>query len=261
MSGIAALVLSVLGVACGATSPAPAVTPPNASAASGSEPAQPAQPATSSAPDVQWHMRASFWQTLRARDALIDGDLAEAQRQADRLAKTDYASMLPVAWKHWVAQLQQDAAALSLAANLDEAALALGRMALACGECHELHDAGPDKPRVQPQPWEDPPDTYDERMQRHHLGLTQMWDGLVLPSEKAWRSGTVTITRAPLRAPERAGEPIDDNARARIEEVRELAKQSRRADTYQERGRIYGELVARCARCHYTERSARHVMP
>jgi len=209
----------------------------------------PAQP-----PDLGYHMRASFWDTLEARDALIAGDLARAQRAADRLAQTDYAAVLPAAWMHWTAQLQQRAQELSLAADLGGAAQALGRIALVCGECHELHVTGPTHPRVQPLPWEDPPEELDARMQRHQLGMEQMWDGLVLPSERAFRSGTVTITRAPLRASEQAAEPIDATLQARIEEVRALAKDARRASTYEQRGRVYGELISRCAQCHYYQR-------
>jgi hypothetical protein len=199
-------------------------------------------------------MRASFWDTLEARDALIAGDLARAKQAADRLARTDYAATLPPDWMPWTARLQQHAADLSLAGDLGGAAQALGRIALVCGECHELHDAGPAHPRVQSLPWEDPPEALDARMQRHQLGIAQMWDGLVLPSEQAFRSGTVTITRAPLRAPEQATAPIAEALKARVEEVRALAKDARRATTYEERGRVYGELIARCAQCHYYQR-------
>jgi hypothetical protein len=93
-------------------------------------------------------------------------------------------------------------------------------------------------------------------MQRHELAIVQMWDGLVLPSENAWRSGTVTITRAPLRAPELAGRPISPALHERIEATRGLAKQARLATTYQERGRVYGELIAGCAQCHSLQRPA-----
>jgi hypothetical protein len=94
-------------------------------------------------------------------------------------------------------------------------------------------------------------------MERHQLGIAQMWDGLVLPSEEAWRSGTVTITRAPLHAPEAADGPISPELHARIEATRDLGKQARLATSYQERGRVYGELIAGCTQCHYLQRPAR----
>lgn len=84
-----------------------------------------------------------------------------------------------------------------------------------------------------------------------------MWDGLVMPSDDAWRSGTVTITRAPLVAPEQAQKPVPPALHERIEVTRELGKQARLATTYQERGRVFGELIAGCAQCHYLQRPAR----
>ena len=218
--------------------------------------ATPATPAATppSAPDLAYHMRVSFWDALDAREALILGDLSGAKQAAERLARTDYAHALPPAWMPWVMKLQQEANELTLAGDLHSASLSLARIALVCGECHELRDAGPTQPRAKPMPWEDPPESFDARMERHQLGMQQMWDGLVLPSEQAFRSGTVTITRAPLRAPERAEASVESSLHARIEEIRALAKDARRATSYEERGRVYGELLSRCADCHYKGR-------
>jgi hypothetical protein len=247
--------LAWFALGCSSSAPAPAAASPQSS--TGAEQVAPAPAASTPAPDLAYHMRASFWAAVQARDALIVGDLARAQSAADDLAKYDYAGLLPDDWKHWTGQLQQYAKELSMAPNLAAAAQELGRMALVCGDCHDLHQRGPTRPAIKALPWEDPPEDFDARMHRHQLGIAQMWDGLVLPSEDAWRSGTVTITRAPLRAPEVAAEPIDEATNQRIEEVRALAKQARTAGTYQERGRIYGELIARCANCHAFERPAR----
>jgi hypothetical protein len=230
----------------------PASVPPASQAAGAEQPvASQAQP-----PDLAWHMRATFWDAVRARDALIDGDLASAQQAADRIAHTDYARTLPVDWKAGVGALQQHAAALSIAPNLSSAAQELGRMALACGECHDVRKRGPGRTLTVPQPWVDPPETLDERMQRHQVGVDQLWDGLVLPSDNAWRGGTVTITRAPLSAPRQGTDAISAPMHARIEATRELAKQARLAPTFAERARVFGELIAGCADCHHAQRPA-----
>jgi hypothetical protein len=209
------------------------------------------------APDLAWHMRATFWDAVRARDALIDGDLENAQRAADKIARTDYSRLVPGDWKVGVGALQQHAAALSIAPNLSVAAQELGRMALACGECHALQKRGPGRTLMVAMPWEDPPESLDQRMLRHQMGIDQLWDGLVLPSDNAWRSGTLTITRAPLRAPDVADEAVSPDLHIRIENTRELGKQARLATTYLERGRVFGELIAGCAQCHYLQRPAR----
>jgi hypothetical protein len=231
--------------------------PVAAQSSSGAEQTPATAPAAPAPVDLAYHMRSSFWDAVEARDALIKGDLARAQHYADALAQRDYAALVSPDWKHWVAQLQQHAKELSIAPNIGAAAQELGRMALVCGDCHDLHERGPSHPRMKPLPFEDPPDSYDARMHRHQLGMAQMWDGLVLPSEKAWQSGTVTITRAPLRAPEREGESVDAATAARIEEIRALAKQARSADSYDARGQVYAELIARCASFHASERPIR----
>jgi hypothetical protein len=248
-----ALWLSFGLAACsGGASEAPA-------SSSGAEVAAPsvAEPtAVAPEPDLAAHMQASFWMAVRARDALIAGDLPSAQRAADALAKQDYMKLVPADWKHWVVQIQQHARELSMAPNLDSASQELGRLALACGDCHDVHQRGPDRVRPEPEPWRDPPEQLDERMLRHQLGAEQIWDGLVLPSEHAFQSGTITLTRAPLNPPLREGEPVEPGLQARIEEIRGLARAARGATSYEERGRVYGELVARCASCHLFLRPA-----
>jgi hypothetical protein len=247
--------LAWLTISCGAAGHSEPDRPaPAAQASSGAEQAT---AAAKPPPDLGYHMRASFWAAVQARDALIDGDLAKAQRAADVLVNYDYDALLPHDWRHWYAQLQQYAKELSMAPNLAAAAQELGHVALICGDCHDLHERGPAAPRAAPLPWEDPPEQLEARMHRHQLGVAQLWDGLVLPSERAWRSGTVTITRAPLRAPEADDAPIDEAMHQRIEAVRALAKEARTVTSYDERGRVYGELIAGCAECHALLRPAR----
>jgi cytochrome c553 len=200
-------------------------------------------------PDLAAHMQASFWMAVRARDCLIDGDLPEARRAAELLAEQDYSKVLPAEWQHWVVQLQAHARDLSTASDLDSASQALGRVALTCGDCHDLHQRGAGRTRQEPKPWQDPPDPHGARMWPHQSGAAQIWNGLVLPSEHSFRLGTITLSRAPL-SPADAGAPLDPRVAAAIEEVRALTRRARAATTHDERGRVYGELVARCASCH-----------
>jgi hypothetical protein len=250
LSGAACL--AFLAACGGGTTPEPA-------ASSGSEvtPAAPrAETGIAPAPDLAAHMQVSFWESVRARDALIAGDLVTAQHAADTLAQLDYTHLVPADWKPWVQRIQQYARELSMAPSLPSAAQELGKIALVCGECHDVHHRGPNRVQVQPEPWRDPPEDFDARMLRHQIGAAQIWDGLVQPSEQAFRSGTITLTRAPLTPPMRDGEAIPPAVNARIEEVRGLARQARAATSYEERGRVYGELVARCASCHLYSRPA-----
>jgi hypothetical protein len=235
-----------------------AVSTPKSAAASGSEGAPAATRASpaSAPPDLAAHMQASFWEAIRARDALISADLPAAQRAAEALANQDLHPLVPADWLHWVNAMQQSARELSMAPTLASASAEIARLALICGECHELHRRDPDRGRTDPQPWPEPQDDLEFRMLRHQIGADQLWDGLVLPSENLFRSGTMTLARAPLAPPEQNGRPVGPALQERIEAVRTLARQAREATTYSERGRVYGELIARCADCHYHARPA-----
>ena len=220
---------------------------PAAEASSGDEPAAPAE---EQPPDLEQHMRTSFWNAVDARDALIAGDLAEAKRMADRLAKEDFGNRFPDDWKHWVKEMQRHAGDIAIAGSMAEAAKSLALLGQACGNCHWQADRGPEQPRDPPLPWEEPPEDVGARMFRHDVGADQMWMGLIDPSEEAWRSGTVTITRAPLVAPVQEGSEVDEQSHAQVEVVRELAKQARAARTHEKRAEIYAQLITTCAECH-----------
>ncbi len=197
-------------------------------------------------------MQATLWMALTARDALIDGNLGEAKTAARALAQHDYEASVPAAWKPWIGDVQKHAGELVIAQGIDDAAQSLSAIALACGSCHYHHEAGLTVRREPPMAWEDSSDTISERMDRHAQGIEQMWMGLVQPSEEAWRSGTVTLTRAPLEAPTTEEGHVGPRAGAEIERVRGLARRARTASTHAERAQIYGQLIAGCGNCHTT---------
>jgi hypothetical protein len=201
-------------------------------------------------------MQATFWMAVIARDAVIAGDLAAAKRAASALAKHDYAGTLPAAWKHWIARMQQRADEVVLAPDLEAAAGAVAALGSSCGDCHDAQSTRARRGDERALPWQDPPDDVAQRMDRHAAGAEQLWQGLIGPSEPAWLNGTITLTRAPLSAPERDGEEMDPALAAQIEEVRTLAKKARAATSYQGRAAVYGELLARCANCHYVAAGA-----
>ncbi len=205
-------------------------------------------------PDREHHMLQTFWMAVDARDAVIDGDLERAKTAARALVDTDYGDAFPEDWRHWVAQMQQHADDVVLAGNLDQAAQAIGALGLTCGNYHFQHAAGPTGVRAEPEPWQDPPDELVARMQRHQLAAEHLWAGLIVPSEEAWRNGTITLSRAPIAAPETEGEPVDPRTAERVSQIRALGQRARTAGSHRERGEIYGELIATCAHCHNDER-------
>ena len=209
-------------------------------------------PAKGEEPDRRVHMEASFWMAIIARDALIDGDLDAARSVGHELAAHDYGNAFPPSWKHWVGDMQKQAGALAIAADDAEAGQAVGALAVACGNCHREQKGGFRLQDAEAMPWHDPPETVTERMERHAVGIEQMWFGLIAPSDEVWRAGTVTLTRAPLQAPEAGDAPVDERHHAEFERLRDLAKRARSAPTGADRARIYGEAITPCAHCHYT---------
>jgi len=201
-------------------------------------------------PDRSHHMQATFWKAVEARNAVIAGNLEAAKLAGLALEKHDYEGTLPESWKHWTKQMQKEAGNLAIAGSLAEAAQTVGALSLTCGDCHAQKQQGPDRGREEPMPWRDPPETVHGRMARHEVGVDQLWSGLIIPSEDAWRAGIVTLTRAPLNRPQQEGEAIDPELGKRIEEVRALAKRARTATSHAERAQIYGELLGTCGSCH-----------
>lgn len=238
--------LPCLALLCGcASEPEPqagAAESPSAASSGGAEQAP--------VDDRAWHMQETFWMAVRARDAVMAGDLEAARSAARELEQHAFADTLPADWKHYTEQMRQQAQALVIASGLAEAGQAVGALGLSCGSCHFQQKAGPGAVREPPMAWQDPPDTLTERMDRHYAGVEQLWQGLVQPSEDAWRNGTLTLTRAPLQAPEAEGAEVSPAAHAQVERVRQLARQARAAKSHPERAQIYGELIAACASCH-----------
>jgi hypothetical protein len=197
-------------------------------------------------------MQASFFLAVTARDALVDGDLEHARSAARTLADHDFGGTLPAEWRHWTERLQQRAEEVALAPDFAEAGRALGKLGLACGDCHDHLRRGPEHETEEALPWFDPPESVEGRMLRHGEGVDQMWLGLVLPSERDFQNGSITLTRAPLEpVHDPNGEPVEPEFTARLERVRELAKRTRTARTYPERASVYGELLAECGSCHF----------
>jgi cytochrome c553 len=244
--------IAVLGLlACGhsETATVPASTTPSSPPVEQTPP--PRNVPSSDAPDRVAHMQATFWLAVVARNAVIAGDLESAKRAASALAEHDYAGTLPGDWRHWVAQMQLRADEVALAPDLPAAAQSLAALGLSCGDCHAQMRGGREPQAEDAVAWKDPPEDLRERMNRHADGVEQLWHGLTDPSDDAWRNGTVTLTRAPLRPALRDGEEISPTMTAQIEEVRALAKRARVAASHPERATIYGELIARCASCHW----------
>jgi cytochrome c5 len=74
-----------------------------------------------------------------------------------------------------------------------------------------------------------------------------MWEGLIAPSDAAWRAGAAALVNAPLRfgAGDQAAQADELAAK-----VHQIAESARNAASDRERADVYGELLQSCALCH-----------
>lgn len=235
-----------------------------AGCASGPEPAVVSEPSDQAAQpqpvaerrDRKVHMGHTFWDAVDARDALLDGDLDRAQAFARALRDRDYGDTIPDSWKTFVGDMRKHADDLAMAPDLETAATELALISLSCGNCHWFAKHGPDPlPDARVIEVVGGEEELRDRMQRHAIASEQMWEGLIVPSDRAWHDGTVAFTRAPLAPPSEKGTAIDTQTHARIEELRPLAHQARVATSHKARALLYGQMIARCASCHDRVRS------
>jgi len=179
------------------------------------------------------------------REALVAGNVEHARFEARALAAatSNHEPSLP----RNLDSVRPVAEEVARAKSVDEACAAAAKLARVCGSCHvglvgpkpSLERAPPDGVQVVP------------RMRRHAWAAERLWDGLVRPSNAAWKEGASVLVDAPL-APERltpgrtSTPEIDTLARA----VRRVAYRAAETNGDEERAALYGELLATCASWH-----------
>lgn len=129
------------------------------------------------------------------------------------------------------------AARLAEATDIGAASQALGALARTCGDCHATL-GGPAAPIGEAPEAEDGGVTL--RMKRHRWAEARLWDGLVVPSDRAWRAGAHALADAPLV-------PAAD---VLAQSVHALGRKAIVVGARVDRGAVYGELMATCASCH-----------
>ncbi len=240
------LILILIGcsaLGCGHPAAAPArVT--NASNTAGSSALDPAD---AQAPDFKYHMQATFWQAVAVRDAVIAGDVVLARKQASALEAKRF-PQLPDAWRYSVAKMQQSAAEVAIAPDIDVAAQWTAAMAVACGNCHRYSGQVPafDARAHEVAPQEE---TIEDRMKRHARVADDLWTGL-LGSEAAWKRGANSLNEAPPQPTPADAARVDEAFALELNQIKALGIAALMARTLERRAVVYGDLIARCAHCH-----------
>lgn len=243
-----ASLLSSAGCAGSAETTAPTVAP------------QPSQSAPARArdfrsePDPARHMQANFWVAVELRDTLVSGELDKARSLGKWLSEQDLRGTLPPQWQPWVKDMQQSAAEVAAAPDIPTAAAAVGSLGVSCGGCHwNFGVSGPRPPDAEDQGFApEGPEDMTTRMLRHQWAADELWFGLTIPSDAAWKDGARVLIDSPFAPPERDEQPISPELAHGIEAMRQFGTSAQHTDTMADRARLYGKLLASCADCHAT---------
>jgi hypothetical protein len=192
-------------------------------------------------------MAEHFTKVLDARAAIIRGDLDAAKVAGQALADEEPTANIPDNWAPHVTALRETARTLAGAQDLDAAALAVGKLGVACGSCHaavgatiELADA--------PAPTGDDVATH---MLRHQWGADRLWEGLTGPADDRWSGGAGALVEAPLHPSAiAANQTVPPEIAAIGEQVHTLGRNAQQAENADQRAQFYGELLVTCAACH-----------
>jgi hypothetical protein len=189
-------------------------------------------------------MQAHFTDALLIRKAVIAGTPQQAAAPAEALAKAENLDNLPAGWAQFVEPMQQTARRITDGTSAAQIAAATADLGVACGKCH-LQRGGP-------KAWSAPPPTpgttLTDRMQRHVWATERLWEGLTIPSSKAWDAGAKALSTEPFPAEilNRGGVHV----RSAASDFAKLVVKAPTSKTVEERATLYAELLLVCGGCH-----------
>jgi hypothetical protein len=214
------------------------------------EPPEPPEPEPPEPQELPSLMKDHFGAATQARDAVVRGRLEDAEAPLTWLGQHSAARDMPSTWQPYVERMQQAARKAKAESTLAAAARAIAGTAAECGACHAaLHQgpafqaSAPGEPRSAAAP-PTPRAQLRERMHEHASAIEQLWQGLIGPSDSAWRQGAESLGRLHDHPPVPAAQ------RARLARIQALGEQAGALAGGPERAALYGRLLAECGDCH-----------
>lgn len=219
-----AILLPLLAAAC-RTAPPPSMTSP-----------------------VQGRMFEHFALARDLRVFAANGDIARLHVTATELAGLEETWGMPPGADAYLEAMRAAARRAAAAESSREAATATAEVARACGDCHLTNDATLGERFQVAAPLVDDPAV------RHTNYLSWvsrlLWDGLVGPSERMWRTGAEALSGAEGVPTPRAGSmPAADIDRAGAA-LHDLSARALTEADAGERVRLLAEIWTTCADCH-----------
>jgi len=185
-------------------------------------------------------MRSHYRQVEEIQAALVAGTV-DATREAARWLSTHEGREYPAEAGPALETMRSEARAILRQRDILLMSRTLGRMGVACGDCHvalgaEVDFSAEEPPRASANP--------EGQMLRHVWAMDSLWKGLVGPSEAAWKAGAGALTTMPVDF------GANEEANRLSARVRELAGIAAGSTTPKERSDTYGDLLETCALCH-----------
>ncbi len=183
------------------------------------------------------------------KSSIIAGKLEGVRDPATWLADHVTIAGLPGGFEPYIAQMRTYARHIIETKDLVSAAESVSKMAATCGACHMANGIALEFGYDQ-VPREDVEDVITH-MQRHQWAADRLWDGLIGPSDSAWKRGADMLVDVPLAS---------DDVTIATEHHAEIGNITRRLHdlgssgagtvTPDERSKLYGEVIGLCADCH-----------
>jgi hypothetical protein len=209
--------------------------------------AEPAAPSTSRADRVE-HMHDHLDVAGQARDAIVMGNLELAQGPLIWLGQHGYRDEVPAAYTPYLTAMQDAARRAGDAASLEVVASDVAAMAATCGNCHSAISPPVFQPHAAsnttaPTAARSVVPALAARMHVHDQASARLWDGLVIPSDAAWKEGAMLLGEVAFSA------GLSRPMQPALREMGELGLRAAAA-TGNTRSQLYGEILARCGSCH-----------
>lgn len=191
---------------------------------------------------TQNFMRGHFEAASRIQMAILRGDLQAARPAAEAIWAVDRLPDMGLESIAYVRAVQDRAREIRDAGIYGEAAVATGRLAAACGACHVAFDGGPRISYQQPPP---EGEGFGRHMVRHVWAADRLWEGLLAPSDEAWRLGAELMAEDDM-----ATTRLSSAAERHAVRLRELAREAVETSDPEARGVLYGRILSTCGACH-----------
>lgn len=195
-----------------------------------------------------FQMHNGYVMLITARDAIVSGDVDAARGQMTEIAIQPMPEGVSAIWAPEVLGLHTAAGEAARGEEPEGVAVGIGRAAAQCGTCHTATGHMPAIAEMANPPSPTDPSSI---MLRHAWAAQQLWDGLIVPSERRWNEG-VSVLQASQLEPNTLfrSEYYADAGAPRVHALQEASRGVAAASTWDERGEAFGELLSTCASCH-----------